>query len=305
MLKLVIDTDPGVDDAMALFFAMLHKDIELLGLTTIFGNVTQDKAVRNALVLGDIAGQDIPVARGADKPSVIPPNPPADFVHGQEGFGDLPAFTPKRSPDPRTAAQFIVDTANAHQGELVLCPVGPLTNIATALELDPELPSKVKQVVIMGGGVERGNVTPYAEANVWNDPHAADKVFAANWPMRMIGLNVTMDTVCSKAMLEATREAAPKLGGFLCDAADFYMRFYGEAYGIDGCQMHDPAALVACVAPELFTYKDIALEVSCQGETIGQTRPSKASGRRSVQVAMQVDSDRVNALFLDTIKTGF
>lgn len=302
--KIIIDTDPGIDDAMAILFAMQHPEIDLVGLTTIFGNVTQDVAVRNALVLGDLAGQAVPVARGAEAPLAMPMNPPADFVHGGEGFGDLPPMTPTRKPEAESAAEFIVRTINENPGEIVLCPVGPFTNIALALELDPTITEKVKRVVVMGGGLDRGNVSDVAEANVWNDPHAADIVFAANWDITMVGLDVTAVTICTPEHFAELPKTAPKLGGFLNEAAQFYFKFYMSEYDIKGCQMHDPAAVIACIRPDWFEYEHTGLEVVVEGEAIGQTARLKTDDRPLVKAAVKCRQEDIIDLFLSTIASA-
>ena len=165
--KVIIDTDPGVDDAMAIVYACLDPRIELLGLTSIFGNVTTEIATRNALTLLELAKHEAPVAGGASKPIAQPLQEPAGEVHGREGFGDVTPMQPTRDAVSESAHEFICRMVNEHPGEIVLCPVGPLTNIALALEYDPSIVSKVKCVTVMGGSLdEGGNVTSFAEANI-------------------------------------------------------------------------------------------------------------------------------------------
>lgn len=299
-VKLVIDTDPGIDDAMALVFAGLHPEIEILGLTSVFGNVYVETATRNALYLAELLGLEIPVSEGASHPQDMARNPISDYVHGREGFGDLPAQIPSRTKDPRPAHLFISEMVRAHKGEITLCPLGPLTNIARALEFDPEIASLVKELVIMGGGLYRkGNVTPHAEANIWNDPHAADCVFSADWPIRMIGLDVTAEITCTQKEFDALAEANPKHGKFLSEMTPFYMAFYEKAVGLQGCMMHDPAAVIATINPALFTYEDVPLTVTTKGQEIGATIPTK--GRKPIQVATQVKPDKVKEVFFRTI----
>ncbi len=303
--KVIIDTDPGVDDAMAIIYAHLASDVELLGLTSIFGNVTIDTATRNALVLTDLLGSSVPVAAGAVQPLEQEPKEVAWEVHGREGFGDVPAMSPQRSADSRPAYQFICDMVNQYPGEVVLCPVGPLTNIALALQHDPSIADKVKSVVIMGGSVdEGGNVTPHAEANIWQDPHAADVVFAADWPMTLIGLDVTHRVVCSPEDFAELPEASPKLGGFLNQAAQFYFDFHARVDGIRGCHMHDPTAVISIVRPEWFSTEPMALCTVLGGEQVGKTYRCSETSRRAVNVAMGIDADAVKSHFLETIKTG-
>lgn len=302
--KLIIDTDPGVDDAMAIHLAFAHPDIDLIGLTSIFGNVHVEKATRNALALAEMAGARIPVAEGAAAPLVQPLQPPAYFVHGDEGFGTLPAFAPNTAPDPRPADQFLVDTINAHPGEVTLCPIGPLTNVALALRRDPSIAKKVKEVVIMGGAVETpGNVTPHAEANIWNDPHAAAEVFAADWPMTLVGLDVTEAVRCTPEDFAALAAAAPKIGGFLNQAVQFYFEWHKKkphyAHGpFEGCFMHDPSAVLACVEPDMFRFRDAPIRVETEGEQIGRTVSDADAPGRPVRQALGVDTTAVAARFL-------
>ena len=304
--KLIIDTDPGVDDAMAIFFAMLHPEIELVGLTAIFGNVTVDIAARNAIALSEIGKYPVPVAKGAERPLSIPANPVSDYVHGKEGFGDIPPHPITGKTISQNAAEFIVDQINAAPGEISLCPIGPLTNIALALQLDPSIAQKVKQVVLMGGAYPKaGNVTPFAEANIWNDPHAADQVFAAEWPVTMIGLDVTSQVVCNRDDFESLAKAAPVLGGFLVRAADFYIKFYEENVDLSGCYLHDPAAVIACIRPDLFMLENHKIAVKLADGEIGRTFKASDSNRSETQVGAGIQGDKVKSLFLDTIGSGF
>jgi inosine-uridine nucleoside N-ribohydrolase len=169
----IYDTDPGVDDAMALYFALARPDIDVIGVTTTFGNVTVEQAAKNALYLCAIAGRsEIPVTQGVSQPRVKHAEAPPDFIHGADGLGNLPSRqSTSNTLEPRSSAQFIVDTARKYPGEVSVVAVGPLGNLARALELEPELPTLLRKVVVMGGTVlEPGNVSPVAEANIWNDP---------------------------------------------------------------------------------------------------------------------------------------
>ena len=193
----IYDTDPGVDDAMALYFALAHPSIEVMAITTVFGNVTVQQATTNALYLTQLAGRDIPVVQGAAAPLVKTFHAPPAHIHGADGLGNLPTrAATQRSAHSGNAAQYIVDAARARPGLITLVPVGPLSNIARALALEPRLPQLIKQVVLMGGTVqEMGNVSPVAEANIWSDPHAADAVFTAGFDLTMVRLGVTQQIV--------------------------------------------------------------------------------------------------------------
>ncbi|MDC0657708.1 nucleoside hydrolase [Leisingera sp. SS27] len=299
MVKLIIDTDPGIDDAMAIFYAAAAPDIDLLGLTTIFGNVTTATATRNALRLLEAADLDVPVASGATAPLVLPPFKPSSHVHGDEGFGDIPAAEPKGKPLEEDAAAFLCRMAREHKGELVVCPIGPLTNIALAMQRDAEFIDNVKSIVVMGGSLEEGgNITPHAEANIYHDPHAADVVCQGGSKVVFVGLDVTHRILCLAEDFEAIAAKSPELGGMLQEMSYFYLKFYLEVAGKNGCSLHDPAAVIACTNPELFGMRDVALQVSCEGETSGATLAAPDSGRAPVKVCMTVEAEAVKALFL-------
>lgn len=305
MKKIIIDTDPGIDDAMAIHLAFAHPGLEVVGLSTIFGNVHVDKATRNALALAEMAARDCPVAEGAAAPLVQPLQPPSYFVHGDEGFGDLPAPTPRARPDPRDAAEFIVETLRAQPGAVTLVPVGPLTNIALALRLDPTIADKVERLVIMGGAVDvPGNVTPWAEANIWNDPHAAAEVLSAPWPVTLVGLDVTERSRCGPADFERLAGEAPVIGGFLKDAVQFYFGWHRRKNVHDGCFLHDPSAILAVTEPELFTTRATPIRVVTEGEQVGRTLADPHAGTPPVTVCTGVDSQALRARFLSVLSTA-
>lgn len=300
--KLIIDTDPGIDDAMAIHYAFAHEALDLIGLTTIFGNVFVEQATRNALWLTDQASRPIPVSQGAATPLAITPNAPSHYVHGDEGFGDLPAMITTRLADPRPAHIFLADTIRAYPGEVILCPIGPLTNIARLLDHDPAIATLVKKLVIMGGAVDcAGNVSAFAEANIWNDPHAAERVFAADWDMELIGLDVTSHISCDADDFLSIAKEAPDIGGFLERISQFYINFYHSIIGRHVCLMHDPSAVISITDETAFEYENIPLEVVCSGERIGATIRSQQK-RRPVRVAKAVNAKQVQKIFLDICK---
>jgi purine nucleosidase len=227
--KVIFDTDPGVDDAMALYFAIAHPDIELLGITTTFGNVTVEQATINALYLTRIAGRETPVAQGVSVPLAKAPGQPPGFIHGDDGLGNLPerVAVPGQA-EACSAAQYIVNMARAFPGEISLVAVGPMGNLAAALTLEPNLPKLLKQVVIMGGTVsEPGNVSPVAEANIWNDPEAGDKVFTAGWDLTMVGLDVTHRVVLPyDFFVRLAQQQQHRATDTLRHAVHFYSDFY-------------------------------------------------------------------------------
>lgn len=309
--KVIIDTDPGIDDAMAIFFAFQSPDLEVLGLTSVFGNVPVKMAARNALTLCEVAGKDVPVCEGMGLPWVGPESSYAHFVHGDDGFGNIAHPSSSAELDPRSSAQFIVDMVRKYPGEVTLVPIGPLTNIALALKLDPELPKLVKDVVIMGGAAQvPGNVTPVAEANIWNDPHAADIVFSADWPLKMIGLDVTYSVSYNTDWLSTLAKANPTLGGFVQKAAKFYAKFYSEVFqnsDEEVCYFHDAMALAYVIDPTLFQMKEgkfrVATDELCFGQTtfapLDKMMAPNWEAAPTMHAALGVDAERLKALFMN------
>ena len=314
--KMIIDTDPGVDDALAIAFAALHPEIELLGLTTVYGNVSVDQATQNAGYLLDLLDQkQVPVAKGEATPSVQTPHNFPDFVHGKNGFGDIDvAYPADFKPVDEHAADFIVRMINENPGEIILVPIGPLANIGLALKKDPSIAQKVKQVVIMGGAAHvAGNVSPAAEANIWNDPHAAQAVFEAPWPIVMVGLDVTYQTIMPNEPMERIAAAAPKVGGFLQQICAFYAKFYRNVAGFDGFSLHDPATVMYVTNPELFKTERGQIEVVKEGSGAGKTffapkgkiyAEDYWSKRDNVEVCLEVDKVGVLALIEKVLVTA-
>lgn len=229
MHKVIFDTDPGIDDAMALLFLHRHPAIDLIGITTVFGNASVETTTRNALFLKREWGIDAPVAKGLDK-TFNPDRPHVGwptFIHGDDGLGNIDVPETVDLPvDPRPAHRFIIDTVRAHPGEVTLIAVGRMTNLALALREDPDFAALVREVVIMGGAFDvNGNITPAAEANIHGDPEAADVVMTGPWPVTVVGLDVTTKTVMTKAMIADIAERGGEAGKLLADISKFYVTF--------------------------------------------------------------------------------
>ena len=306
--KIILDTDPGIDDAMAIFFAFQAADIDVLGLTTTYGNVPVEMAAQNALTLCDLAGKDIPVTKGVGMPWVGPESEYAHFVHGDDGFGNINFPAAEGTLDPRSSAQYIVDMARAYPGEITLVAIGPLGNLALALRLEPELPKLVKGVSIMGGAAfVPGNVTPVAEANIWNDAYAAEIVFAADWDLKMFGLDVTKTVSFTPDWLKQLA-SHNKLGDFVEKAAQFYMDFYSQEADRRQCFFHDAMPIAHLVDPSLFEFTEgharVATDELNKGATIvapdnTTTSPLWLNAQR-IKVATKVDEARLKQLYMDT-----
>lgn len=321
--KVIYDTDPGVDDAMALYYALAHPHIDVVGVTTTFGNVSVDQAAINGLYLTAIAGRSgIPVTKGVKTPWVKPGEAPPDFIHGADGLGNLTSrVATTNTLDPRSSAQFIVDMARAHPGEITLVAVGPFGNLATALKLEPYLPKLLREVIVMGGTiVEPGNVSPVAEANIWNDPHAADQVFSAGWKLTMIGLDVTHQVILPLAMFKKIADhhqhvATDTLHHAVAFYADFYSGLYPHVAAIHGCFGHDVLAFVALTNPELFEMQSGRIRVATDGLAQGQTMmqrkdidyPQAGWGKDmpKTQACMEVDFEAAKSLIEATLMSDW
>ncbi|HZZ09190.1 MAG TPA: nucleoside hydrolase [Paraburkholderia sp.] len=313
--KVIYDTDPGVDDAMALVFQALHPDIELLGLTSVFGNATVDTTTRNALFLTAHFTLGVPVARGAAAPLRRTAPEPLAWIHGDNALGNIALDEPDTSAlDPRPAHRFIIDTVRANPGEVTLIAVGPLTNLARALADDPQIATLVKQVVIMGGAFGTngvlGNVTPAAEANILGDPDAADLVFGAAWPVVIVGLDVTQATIMSRDYLASLRDRGGAAGQFVWEVSRHYEAFHAQSAQLEGIYVHDSSAVAYVLAPQLYTTRSGPVRVLTDGIAVGQTiqKPSTMpvaapdwDGRRDCLVCVAVDVPGMLALYDDTL----
>jgi len=274
-MKVIIDTDPGIDDAMALLFAHYANDIELLGITTVFGNGTIDTVTQNTLTICEQFQINAPVHQGAGAPLQVAVDPPPAFVHGNDGLGDIDAPKPKGAARNQSAANFIVETILKHPNEITVIGIGRLTNLAIALQQHPAIAQLVKKVVIMGGALgsnaHTGNVTPVAEANIYGDPHAADQVLTAPWPVTLVGLDVTMQCIMHRPQLQKICSAAGAAGRFMWAISRHFESFYSASRGINGFPMHDTCAIAYALAPHLFTTQSGAIRAVTQGISRGQT----------------------------------
>ena len=309
-IKMLFDTDPGVDDAMALLLALVSPELEVVGVTTVFGNHEVAQTTRNAVrVLEAMSRDAVPVVAGAAGPLVRPKRSRVAFIHGEDGLGsEAPDPDERQAVDwPGGAAGFIVDTARAWPGERTLVAVGPLTNLALALALEPRLPTLVRQVVIMGGAVDvPGNASPVAEANIIGDPEAAARVLGAGWPVVLVGLDVTLRTQMSAAYLRQLAAAGTPAAELIGRIVPVYFKFYTEMVGLPGLPTHDPSAVAYVLDPSLFRVERVRLHVETEGRCAGQTVADRRKrnvwpGLPEVDVCVGVDSERLLALFRDRI----
>ncbi|MCY3717443.1 MAG: nucleoside hydrolase [Chloroflexi bacterium] len=303
--KIIIDTDPGVDDSMAIFFALASPELDVIGLTTIFGNVRTPLATTNALRLLEIADRaDIPVAQGALDPLTRSFEGPVPFVHGEDGQGDIFLPEPGRQPLAIPAAQFIIEQLRAQPGEITLVPIGPLTNIALALRLEPRICEWVDEVVLMGGNaLVPGNASPAAEANIRNDPEAADLVFGADWQVTMVGLDVTLRVHMSPADIAEYSTHGNVMSEHITRILPHYRHYFEANYDAQGIFVHDSSAIAYLLQPELFQTRRWPMRVETEGIGRGKTLPATGgrilpawADRPLVNVCVDVDGAAVVAL---------
>ena len=284
----ILDTDPGVDDALALLYLRARSDLTLLAITTVFGNADVGTTTRNALWLRARLGLSAPVHRGADRPLSRPRGRAPVHVHGENGLGDIDlSGLDLPPPDAGAAHERIVALVRAHPGAVTLVAIGPLTNLALALRAAPDIAGLVAGVTIMGGAFGRGNVTPFAEANIHNDPDAAAEVLAAPWPVTLVPLDATMACVLTDAAAHDLARDGGDTGRFALEVTRGYAAAYARHEGLEGCVLHDVAALVSLTAPELFSPRFAPVTVATQGERIGQT--AWAAEGPSVRTLLSVD----------------
>lgn len=292
---------------MAILFAVQSRAFDLLGLTTLFGNAPVELTTRNALRIVEISGADIPVYKGASTPVAQPLRESPDFVHGADGLGNTEQPPPRRKSEALSAAAFIVECINASPGEVTLVPLASLTNLALAMELDPSIIGKVKEIVLMGGSLRApGNVTPVAEANIIGDPHAADLVFNAGWPVTMVGLDVTTKILMSNNYLKSLCDRHEAYGSFIHEITRHYMAFHTEMRKIEGgMYVHDSSALMYLLHPELFEIAEGPIRVITEGPALAQTIQAAEAYHRELppwadrpncRAAVGVDAEA----FLDT-----
>lgn len=301
--KIILDCDPGHDDAIAILLAAGSPAIDLLAITTVAGNHSLDNVTRNAQAVCQIAGIDVPIAQGADRPLVTPQIVSED-IHGDSGMDGpvLPEVT--RPLDPRHAVDLIIDTVMAHDpGTVTLVPTGPLTNIALAMRKAPEIVDRVRQVVLMGGSYTRGNVTPAAEYNIYVDPEAAEAVFRGEWEVVMVGLDLTHQALATEALQQRVHQAGETSGArgaevaqFMIDIWRFFGKTYREVFDFEAPPVHDACCVAMLIDPDLVRTERAHVSVELHGEwTKGQTVvnfDTKPGMRHSTGVAARMTDMR-------------
>lgn len=304
--RIIIDTDPGVDDALAILLALASPEISLEALTTTQGNVTLEKATRNALSILELArASHVPVASGSLLPLVQPLHASA-FVHGESGIGNSLLPEPIAKPAQKHAVDYLIERVLAEPKEISIFPIGPLTNIAMAIRKEPKFAKALKELVIMGGAaLEPGNVTPLAEFNIYVDPHAAHIVFHSGIPITLIPLDVTHKCLLKQTHIDRLMKIDSPISRFVRDAVDVYLRA-SFALGYEGSALHDPLTLATLIAPELLTLKEYYVDVDIAGGvSMGKTFADVRNVLKkpaNMKVAMNVRGEDFVELFMQRME---
>ena len=305
--KIILDCDPGHDDAIALLLAWGSPEIDLIGVTTVMGNQTIEKVTRNALAVARVAGiTGVPFARGAHRPLVREVEV-AETIHGESGLDGPVLPEPTITLDPRHAVDFIIDTIMASEiGEITLVPTGALTNIALAVRKEPRIVERVKQVVLMGGGVNVGNWSATSEFNIVIDPEAAHIVFNEKWPLTMVGLDLTHEALATPDVAAAIAAVDTGPARFVSELLVFFGHTYKDQQGFDFPPVHDPCAVAFVIDPTVMEVAKVPLNVELTGTlTLGMTVAdfrAPAPADCTTHVARNLDHAKFWALVVDALE---
>ena len=300
MRKIVIDTDPGQDDAVALLLALASPELDVLGITTVAGNVPLALTQRNARIVCELAGRsDMPVFAGATHP-MVRPLVTAEYVHGKTGLNGPELWDPTMPLRKEHAVDFIIKTLRLNRdGAVTFCVLGPLTNIALALIKAPDIAAHIREIVLMGGGCfEGGNTTPAAEFNIYVDPHAAKVVFQSGVPLVVMPLDLTHKALTTRERVARFAGLGNKVGTFTAEMLDFFERFDKEKYGSEGAPLHDPNVIAYLLKPEIYRGREVNIEIETESDLcLGMTVVDwwRVTGRKANALYMRGIDD--NAFF--------
>lgn len=305
--KIILDCDPGYDDAVAILLAAGSPKIDLLAITVVAGNQTIEKVTKNALAIAGIAGlKDIPIARGAVRPLLRAPETAA-FTHGESGLDDTTLPDVVQTIDSRHAAELIIDIVMREPaGTVTLVPTGPLTNIALAARLEPRIVERVKEVVLMGGACHYGNHGPYSEFNIANDPEAAQIVFGEPWKVVMVGLDLTYQARATQEVVDRIREVKTQSGVFLTEVLDAFNQRYRQVRGHNDAPVHDPCAVAYVIDPTVVEAQRVPIAVELTGTltagmTVADFRRPAPEGCHT-WAALKLDASRFWDLVTDAVQ---
>jgi len=271
--RILIDTDPGIDDSLAILLALASPEISLEGLSVVHGNCSLEQATTNALSILELANASgMPVAVGCELP-LVQPSLLAPETHGNTGLGYAKLPTPRIKPTRQHGCDFLIERIMSEPGEFSLVAIGPLTNVALAIRQEPRIVKSLKELIVMGGAIRyEGNTTALAEFNTYADPHAAHIVYHAGIPTTLVPLDVTYQCVLTQGDVERLLQIESPLTRFIADATRFYMEFHDEFQGVQGCVINDPLALALTFAPELCDYQELPVDVDISGGiSLGKT----------------------------------
>jgi len=301
---MLLDCDPGHDDAIALLLALASPEIELLGVTTVHGNQTLEKTTANAIRILEFAGRgEIPVAAGADRP-LVRDLFVAAYVHGESGLDGPTLPAPRARPGSQHAVDFIAERVLESSSAVTLVPTGPLTNVALLLARHPAVAARLGRIVLMGGSIAEGNVTPAAEFNIWADPEAAHRVFTSGLDVTMIGLDVTHKALLTPDHGRELRGAG-RTGAMVAELLEFYSVFHRETYGFDGSPIHDAVAVAHVATPGLVetVERHVAIECGselCRGRTLVDLW-RRTGNAPNASVGVAIDADRFLRLLVERV----
>lgn len=311
--KLILDLDTGIDDAMALAFAVASPEADLIGIISSYGNVVVEQAAKNSLNLLDLVGaNDVPVFLGEPHSKVtdhFDVMPISAQIHGKNGIGEVEITESPRAVADQSAVDFIIEAAHKYGKDLILVPTGPLTNLAAAIEKAPEIVDKIGKVVLMGGALTvPGNVTDAAEANINQDAVSANEVFTAGLNLTMVGLDVTLRTLLTRKETKQWRDLGTPAGVAFADIVDYYIKAYEiTSPGLDGCALHDPLAVGVALMPDLVQTLWLNMIVETEGSAWGRTTgdSNRLNDPTTDQASINVDADRFLKIFMDRLTNLF
>lgn len=304
--RIILDCDPGQDDAIAILLALASPDeIELLAITAVAGNVPLRLTEVNARKILELAGRtDIPVWKGCHRP-LVETLETAEYVHGETGLNGVELPEPTMKLQTGHAVDALIEMVMAAPPQTItLCPTGPLTNVAMAVLKEPGFAARVKEIVLMGGAIGLGNVTPAAEFNIYVDPHAARVVFESGTPITMLGLDVTHQALVNRERLEAIRALGTPVGLAAAGLVDFFNRFDSERYAVDGAPLHDPCIIARLIDPDIFAGKPCKVTIETEGGSKGRTNVEWFPRERhepNATVINAMDADRFFALLTERL----
>ena len=305
--RILIDTDPGIDDALAILLALASPEVTMEGITTIHGNCSVDQATINALSILELAeAKEAPVAMGFPLP-LVQPSLLAAETHGDTGLGYAKLPEPRGRPEVRHGSDFLIEKIMSNPGEITLVAIGPLTNVAFAIRKEPRIVEAVREVIVMGGAIRYpGNASPLAEYNVFVDPHAAHMVYHSGIPITLVPLDVTYQCILTPDDVKRLQKNPSRISRFIDDSTRFYMEFHDEYQQIHGCAINDPLALALTFAPELCDYQELYVDVDISGGiSMGKTFADfhgLAKKRPNMKVALSVRARDFMELFLERME---